>query len=109
MPPGLRKSGMPDSVLMPAPVKKRTRLLLLSSSRSAAISPGSGADITCRHPTIRRPLTAIGRLLQLDLAAQSRFQPIVHRDHAIAARGQARVDADDDSGTFVDDRRPRGD
>src|SRR5215207_647862 len=105
MPPGLRKSGMPDSVLMPAPVKNRARLLLLSSSRNAAISSGSGADISCRDPTIRHPLSAIRFLLLLDLGAQGRFQPIVHRDHAVAARGQARVDADDDSGALVHDRR----
>ena len=34
--PGLRKSGMPDSVLMPAPVKKTIRCA--SASRAASCS-----------------------------------------------------------------------
>src|SRR5215472_3306552 len=51
MPPGLRKSGIPDSVLMPAPVKTTARPAPAISPASAAISrsgaiaaaaPGSG-------------------------------------------------------------------
>ena len=38
MPPGLRKSGMPDSVLMPAPVKTTARLEVSIRRRSSAIS-----------------------------------------------------------------------
>jgi hypothetical protein len=38
MPPGERKSGMPDSVEMPAPVNTTTRLAARSSAASASTS-----------------------------------------------------------------------
>src|SRR5579864_9545342 len=38
MPPGLRKSGIPDSVLMPAPVNTTTRVAPSISRFSAAVS-----------------------------------------------------------------------
>jgi hypothetical protein len=38
MPPGERKSGIPDSVEMPAPVKATMRLAEPISSRSSSIS-----------------------------------------------------------------------
>src|SRR5438309_2210544 len=41
MPPGLRKSGMPDSVLMPAPVNTTTRFASASMRASA-----SGPDLS---------------------------------------------------------------
>jgi len=42
MPPGERKSGMPDSVEMPAPVKTTTRRAARSIAASSS-APSSGA------------------------------------------------------------------
>src|SRR5215472_3768269 len=54
MPPGLRKSGMPDSVLMPAPVKKTMRRARAISSLSAATAtaasvPGERTELAVCH------------------------------------------------------------
>src|SRR6188508_3054897 len=91
---------MPDSVLMPAPVKKSERRLRSSSARSDSMLTAVSA------------VCVVLRRFQLDLVAQGRFQPVVHRDDAVALvglavglviAGQARVDADDDAGALVDD------
>lgn len=52
-PPGLRKSGMPDSVLMPAPVKTTARRALAMRRASAASDSsvaGSGVPLTAPAP-----------------------------------------------------------
>jgi len=46
MPPGLRKSGMPDSVLTPAPVKTTIRLDPAISAASFSILPFSPSSVT---------------------------------------------------------------
>jgi hypothetical protein len=43
MPPGLRKSGMPDSVEMPAPVSATTVAAVSIKRRKAAASSNAGA------------------------------------------------------------------
>jgi hypothetical protein len=49
MPVGLRKSGMPDSVLMPAPVNTTARLDAWIRRPSAAMSRAPSMPGTCRH------------------------------------------------------------
>src|SRR5262249_3123508 len=59
MPPGLRKSGIPDSVLMPAPVKKTMRRApamwsLSVATDPAASVPGERTKLTVRHGQHRK-------------------------------------------------------
>ena len=80
MPPGLRKSGMPDSVLIPAPVKKTIRcassIIRRSSAMSGSIVP---APLACmvHQPRVRRnssgsravkvlPLPTVGATITYD-------------------------------------------
>ena len=71
MPPGLRKSGMPDSVLIPAPVKTTIRVASSIIRRSSAI-PASMFPPRTQSP---------------DMVAPSRRTATIARCAAIAARG----------------------
>src|SRR5690242_3829253 len=58
MPPGLRKSGMPDSVLMPAPVKTTARrdraIICLRRARSGSIPGLWQASAACASHRLAR-------------------------------------------------------
>src|ERR1051325_6808982 len=95
MPPGLRKSGIPDSVLMPAPVNTTTRRELSISRFSAAppdssLIPGTLAKLP--DPAKRGDRTAAtGSAAQRgsgDMPEPYRDQAQHYREHDIAARLQ---------------------
>src|SRR6478735_3425670 len=70
MPPGERKSGMPDSVEMPAPVKATMRLAepIASCRRSmSSMSPPPPYSSGCRHAGIVRRAADQGAALAPDL------------------------------------------
>src|SRR6478752_6415746 len=60
MPPGERKSGMPDSVDMPAPVKITARRLSRNTAASAATCCTDAAALLMRHHLGRLNGAAIG-------------------------------------------------
>src|SRR6516225_2419372 len=57
IPPGLRKSGIPDSVLIPAPVKTTARSAPAISPASASISRSGG--IAGAEPGVGSPLILV--------------------------------------------------
>src|SRR5215475_11669344 len=83
MPPGERKSGMPDSVEMPAPVKATMRLAepIRSRSRSISSMDPPRARLRRRH----------GRIMHR--AASEGLAFAVHLDSVGEQRARLRIDA----------------
>src|SRR5687767_14726316 len=101
MPPGERKSGMPDSVEMPAPVKATMRLAepIASFRRSMSSMSPPRTLSGCRHAGIVRCAADHGAPLAPDLdgvgeqRARLRIDaaPLVDQDHRLGSLGR-RVD-----------------
>src|SRR5215510_7497072 len=83
MPPGERKSGMPDSVEMPAPVKATMRWAEPIKSRSRSMS---SKVLSC--PRSRRRHGGV-----VHRAADIRFALAVHLDSVGEQRTRLRIDA----------------